>query len=85
MKKNVLDLFCGIGGFSQGFEKSGFHLVAGIDNWIIALDTFKQNHPNTVIINSDIHDLDNRFFKKWEKYINHYSWCINFGIHLVIS
>ena len=30
--KNVLDLFCGCGGLSLGFEKAGFKVVAGIDN-----------------------------------------------------
>ncbi len=28
----VVDLFCGIGGLSHGFVKSGFNVVAGIDN-----------------------------------------------------
>jgi len=34
MVKNakVVDLFCGIGGLSHGFVKSGFNVVAGIDN-----------------------------------------------------
>lgn len=29
----VLDLFCGAGGFSEGFHQAGFKVVAGIDNW----------------------------------------------------
>lgn len=29
----VLDLFCGAGGFSEGFRQAGFEIIAGIDNW----------------------------------------------------
>ena len=32
-KMNVLDLFCGCGGFTQGFVDAGFNVVAGIDIW----------------------------------------------------
>ena len=30
-KTKVIDLFCGIGGMTYGFEKEGFNVVAGID------------------------------------------------------
>ena len=34
MKKfNVIDLFCGCGGFSKGFEEAGFNICFGIDMW----------------------------------------------------
>jgi DNA (cytosine-5)-methyltransferase 1 len=39
----VLDLFCGAGGFSEGFHQAGFEVVAGIDNWEAACRTFKTN------------------------------------------
>lgn len=39
----VLDLFCGAGGFSEGFHQAGFKVVAGIDNWEAACRTFKKN------------------------------------------
>ena len=29
----VVDLFCGCGGLSLGFEKAGMNVVAGFDNW----------------------------------------------------
>ena len=30
---NVIDLFCGCGGFSRGFEQAGFDVKLGIDVW----------------------------------------------------
>ena len=39
----VLDLFCGAGGFSEGFVNTGFTVVAGIDHTPAALNTFAAN------------------------------------------
>lgn len=65
-KYKVIDLFCGIGGFSYGFEITNkFDVVLGADIWNVALDTFKQNHSKTELINSDIRNLDEGY---WEKY-----------------
>lgn len=43
----VVDLFCGCGGLSLGFEKAGMEIVAGFDNWLDALDVYRRNfsHP----------------------------------------
>lgn len=43
----VVDLFCGCGGLSLGFEKAGMDVVAGFDNWQDALDVYRRNftHP----------------------------------------
>ena len=30
-KYNVLDLFCGCGGLSKGFEMAGFNIMGGVD------------------------------------------------------
>ncbi len=44
MKKlTVIDLFCGAGGFSEGFRQQGYQIVAGYDNWKPAIDTFNYN------------------------------------------
>lgn len=51
---NVIDLFCGCGGFSLGFEEAGFNIALGIDLWEDATITFKHNHPNAKVINKDI-------------------------------
>lgn len=39
----VIDFFCGAGGFSEGFRQQGFEIVAGIDSWKPAIDTFNYN------------------------------------------
>lgn len=41
---NVLDLFCGAGGLSLGFEDAGYNVVAGIDKYDEALETWNKNH-----------------------------------------
>lgn len=41
---NVIDLFCGCGGLSLGFEQAGFNVLLGIDMWKDALVTFSKNH-----------------------------------------
>ena len=51
---NVLDLFCGCGGLSYGFESAGYNIVLGIDNDKKALETFELNHKNSKSICGDI-------------------------------
>ncbi|WP_270343398.1 DNA cytosine methyltransferase [Lactococcus petauri] len=54
MDKRVLDLFCGCGGLSSGFEQEGFKIVAGIDSWKDALNTFEKNHLGSLAIELDL-------------------------------
>jgi len=57
-KKYVFDLFCGIGGFSHGFEKSGeFEVTGGIDLLGDRLDTFCENHASATAFGGDIRNL----------------------------
>lgn len=51
---NVIDLFCGCGGFSKGFEEAGYNVRFGIDMWSDAIVTYKHNFPNAAVINEDI-------------------------------
>lgn len=43
----VVDLFCGCGGLSLGFQEAGYNVVSGFDNWEAALDVYRMNfrHP----------------------------------------
>lgn len=47
MPMKVVDLFCGCGGLSLGFEKAGFNVVAAFDKWNEALNVYNLNfkHP----------------------------------------
>lgn len=54
----VGDLFCGAGGFSEGFAQAGFKIAWGVDNWRPAVETFSRNHPGAKAIQADIMDLD---------------------------
>ena len=53
-KYNTLDLFCGAGGLSYGFQEAGFNICLGIDNDEKALETFRLNHHNSKTICGDI-------------------------------
>ena len=55
--KNVVDLFCGCGGLSYGFEQEGFKTILGIDHDKAAIETFKLNHPNAEAILGDIREV----------------------------
>lgn len=42
-----MDLFCGCGGMSLGFQNAGFDILAAYDNWDVAVNIYKENfsHP----------------------------------------
>lgn len=45
MKKyTVIDLFCGCGGFTSGLSRAGLDVLAGVDIWDKAVETYKQNN-----------------------------------------
>lgn len=54
---NFIDLFCGCGGFTQGFKQAGCSPVLGVDMWNDATTTYKYNFPESNIINEDITKL----------------------------
>jgi DNA (cytosine-5)-methyltransferase 1 len=60
-KYSVLDLFSGCGGLSSGFDV-GFEVKYAIDNWKIALNTLKFNHPKTETIHADISKITAKDF-----------------------
>ena len=58
MNKNIVDLFCGCGGFSSGFENAGYNVVLGVDNWDTSLKTFRENHNGSKTLNLDLSEKD---------------------------
>lgn len=67
MKYKIIDLFCGIGGFSYGFEMTKhFETILGVDFWDVALKTFSRNHPKTNVVQGDVTKLENSFFESYE-------------------
>ncbi|MDP9412310.1 MAG: DNA cytosine methyltransferase [Actinomycetota bacterium] len=57
MGPKVLDLFCGCGGLSAGFEAAGFIVVGGNDFDGAALKAFELNHPDALTWPGPIEDL----------------------------
>jgi len=56
-KLKTVDLFCGCGGMSLGFQNAGFDIIAAFDNWKPAIDVYRMNfdHP---IYERDLADED---------------------------
>jgi len=54
----VIDLFAGCGGLSRGFMDAGFTVLLGVDNDMMALNTFQRNHGNAIALNADLSEAD---------------------------
>lgn len=39
----IVDLFCGAGGLSSGFQQAGFRVVRAVDSWSPAVETYRHN------------------------------------------
>ncbi len=59
-----IDLFSGCGGFSCGFEQSGFVTELAIDIHKPSIETIKRNHKNTSTICGDIRKIKPKDCKK---------------------
>lgn len=59
MKYKVLDLFCGAGGLSLGFEMAGFNIIGGVDFDEDAINTHKLNFNDGFDIHGDITKISN--------------------------
>lgn len=60
----LMDLFCGTGGFSKGFEnceKVQYKAILGVDVLTVAISTFKLNHPEASCIANDIRKVRRRY------------------------
>ena len=64
MKNKIIDLFCGCGGLSLGFEMAGFETKIAIDMWEDAVKTYNHNNKNNVAVCEDIHNWDESFLQQ---------------------
>lgn len=53
----AIDLFCGAGGMSLGFERAGFRLAAAVDASKVGANVHEKNFPNVTIICEDMKNL----------------------------
>jgi DNA (cytosine-5)-methyltransferase 1 len=49
MAISVMDMFCGAGGSSLGAQLAGATVVHGIDAWVLAADTFRDNFRDATV------------------------------------
>ena len=56
-RPTIVDLYCGAGGLSLGFEQAGFDVAVGIDGDPKHAATYQQNFPSTKVITADIGEL----------------------------
>ena len=57
IKYKVLDLFCGCGGLSEGFNMAGYEIIGGIDLNTSAVDTFESNFKNAKAICANLLEI----------------------------
>ncbi|MCI5606942.1 MAG: DNA cytosine methyltransferase [Treponema sp.] len=72
-KYSVIDLFCGIGGFSYGFEMTDkFEVVSAADIWNVAINTYKKNHKNenVELLLQDLTQLESEHWNKYENKVD---------------
>lgn len=66
---NIIDLFCGAGGLTQGFHKAGFSTVYAVEFNHVYAESYKLNNPKTEMYVGDIQKITNDEIKKIsEKY-----------------
>ena len=56
----IIDLFCGIGGLSLGFEQAGFEVCAAVDMWADAVKTYNHNRKDKVAKVISVEDFNDK-------------------------
>ncbi len=64
-KPRVVDLFAGVGGFSEGLRQAGYEIVLAVDNWGTSLESHQANHPEADHLEMDVHDLSSGLILKY--------------------
>ena len=53
-----IDIFSGAGGLSLGAEMAGFQVKFAVEKDNSAAATYRHNHPNTLVLKDDIHNIN---------------------------
>lgn len=53
----AISLFSGAGGMDVGFEKAGVKVVLANELMQYAAETYKMNHPDSIVLNNDINKV----------------------------
>ncbi len=61
---SAIDLFCGCGGISSGLRRAGLDVIAGLDMWEDALETYANNFRKSLTIKADLAQLSTRAFMR---------------------
>lgn len=64
MKYSYIDLFCGAGGLSVGFDKAGFENFFSVEFNSEFAKTYKRNFPSHKVLVEDIRDISNETVKE---------------------
>lgn len=68
-KYQFIDLFCGCGGFSKGFENAGLEGILAVDIWKDAVETYQYNFKKHKAVIADLSEIDlSKFFEEHKVY-----------------
>ena len=56
-KLTAIDLFSGSGGLTLGLKHAGFRVIGAVECDSLAVETYRINHKNTILWETDIRDL----------------------------
>ena len=60
----AIDVFCGIGGLTEGLKLAGFKVIGAIEKEPVVADVFRLNHPEVFLWNEDIKEITGNKIKK---------------------